>query len=477
MRWLVTIALVACSPARHSADDDASADAGMPEDDGGYVEMRCDAPTTFAEGLSPSRVLHVEAGAASGGDGSVAAPFATIEAAAAAATPGTFIQLGAGVHDADQYVDSLRGTAQAPIWIGGSGMGAKPVIEGGAQALQLTKPAYVVVQHLEVRGASGNGINIDDGADYANDTAAHHVAVLDVDIHDIGGTGNQDCLKVSGVNDLAVYDSRFARCGGAASGSGIDHVGCHRSVIARNVFDAMSGNAMQAKGGSTDIDFRQNRVRDGGDRVVNLGGSTGLEFFRPPLSTTAPNAEARRVRVFNNLITGTTGAPFAFVGCVDCLVAHNAVVGDPRWLVRILQETTTQSGYTFEPAKSGRVINNSFVWKSTALSTHVNVGANTDAASFTFSHNLWLAYDDPTASTPSLPVTEVGSVIGVGSAYSAVLYMPAEYLVHTICWTDGEAFKGVALPEVDGTLFGDCRVDFDVIDLSIGPLTATSCTL
>ena len=429
-------------------------DAGRP-DAGDVVRGPCDAPPTFADGLVPTRTLYVEAGA-SGGDGSMAAPFGTIQAAAAVATPGTWIRLGPGMHATDQYVAALRGTTDAPIWIGGEANQPAPVIAGGGVALHLVRPAYVVLRHIEVRGQTANGINIDDGDQRDDETAAHHVLVSDVAIHDVGGDGNQDCLKVSGVNDLYVYDSQFARCGGAASGSGIDHVGCHRVVIARNIFDAMTGNAVQAKGGSTDIDIRQNRVRDGGERAFNLGGSTGLQFFRPSLSTTAPNAEARRIRAFDNIVTGTTVAPFAFVGCIDCVAAHNLVLGTPRWLVRILQETVTQSGYTFEPAANGRVINNSFLWTASVLSTHVNVGANTAPATFTFSHNVWHATDDPARSTPMLPVAEAGAVIGMGSVYNAVPSDPYASL-DRLCAQGPEVSAATALPEVDGTIDGACR--------------------
>jgi hypothetical protein len=458
--------LAACGPPqRGDGDSDAGADTSSTDD--AEIEQRCDAPPTFAEGLVPTRVLHVAPGA-TGGDGSVTAPFGTIQAAAAVATPGTFIQLEPGVHAGDQYVANLYGTALAPIWIGGA-EGTMPEIANGTQALQLTKPAYVVIQNVVVYGASGNGINIDDGAEYGNDTAAHHVAVVHVDIHDIGNGGNEDCLKVSGVNDLFVYDSRFARCGGNAEGSGIDHVGCHRSIVARNVFDAMSGNAVQAKGGSTDVDIRQNRMHDGGARVVNLGGSTGLEYFRPPLSTTVANAEARRIRVFDNIVTGATGAPFAFVGCVDCLVAYNLVYGTPTWLIRILQETVSQSGYTFEPASNGRVIDNSFVWRAATLSTHVNVGANTAPETFTFSHNLWFAVDAPDQSTPTLPVAEDGSVIGQGTGYQEYgLDDPRTYECY------GPEFgRGVPVVELTGYFDGTCRKTFS----TIGPLLQTSCTL
>ncbi len=56
---------------------------------------------------------------------------------------------------------------------------------------------------------------------------------------------------------------------------------------------------------------------------------------------------------------------------------------------------------------------NNLVWYSrTALSTHVNVGPDTDAPSFRFSHNLWYAHDEPARSTPSLPVTETRGVTG-----------------------------------------------------------------
>ena len=58
-------------------------------------------------------------------------------------------------------------------------------------------------------------------------------------------TGN-DIKKLSGLDDYWVLDSRFARCGGGNSGSGIDHVGCHHGVVAGNVFDTMSGNGVQA---------------------------------------------------------------------------------------------------------------------------------------------------------------------------------------------------------------------------------------
>jgi hypothetical protein len=235
----------------------------------------------------------------------------------------------------------------------------------------------VIVHDLEVRDATANGPSVDDGGDYANPDATRHVVFRGLDIHDIGSNGNQDCLKLSGPDDFWVLSSRFARCGGGQAGSGIDHVGCHDGVIAGNRFEDLSasGNSVQCKGGSTDITIVANHITDGGARAINLGGSTGFEFFRPPLSTSAANAEARPIHVIANLIEGSV-VPLAFVGCVDCLAANNTIVDPDNWIVRILQETVSGEGYTFLPSSNGRIVNNLVHYDRSGISTHVNVGGN-----------------------------------------------------------------------------------------------------
>src|SRR5690242_6998870 len=128
-RLVVLVALAACSRVISQATDDAAIDAprfpffdARPADAApldAYAPGACDAPGTFADGYTWTRVLHVRPGAVNG-DGSAAAPFGSIAAAAAVATPGTFIQLEPGIHAPNQFVPNLRGTADAPIWIGGA---------------------------------------------------------------------------------------------------------------------------------------------------------------------------------------------------------------------------------------------------------------------------------------------------------------------------------------------------------------------
>jgi hypothetical protein len=383
------------------------------------VTTNCGTIETFADGRQPVTELHVSTqGSDTTGDGSAARPFGGIARASRAAGPGTAIRVHAGTYPGGQYLENLRGSADAPVWIGGALGEARPLIDGGSEALHLSRVSYVVLHDLEVARQSGNGINIDDGGDVTDALATHHVVVRDVDIHQIGGNGNQDCLKLSGVNDFHVLDSSFRLCGGGMSGSGIDIVGGHHGLIARSQFTDLSGNAVQAKGGSVDIEVRANRMQNAGARAVNMGGSTGFDFFRPPLVTGAPNAEARDIRVVANLIQGSQ-SPVAYVGCVGCLVANNTLVDPERWVLRILQETTTSGGYTFEPARDGRFVNNLVYFTAGRLSTAANVGGNTAPETFQFAHNLWYAHDDPSRSRPQLPVAEVGSIVGRDPAFTS----------------------------------------------------------
>jgi hypothetical protein len=375
----------------------------------------CGAIVTFADGKAPAQEIHVAMNGADGPNcGAQGSPCASIEFAAGLAQPGTAVRIHSGTYAADSYIDGLAGTAEAPIWLGGAPGETPPVIAGGTEAIHFTRARYLVVHDLEVDGASGNGINIDDGAEYDNEDATRWVVFRNLKIHDIGMGGNQDCLKMSGVNDYWVLDSEFSVCGGGGGGSAIDHVGCHRGTIAGNYFHDNGGNAVQSKGGSDDIEIRGNRMVESGQRAVNMGGSTGFEFFRPPLQQGAPNFEARNIRLIANTIVGGE-TPLAFVGCVDCVALNNTIVRPHNWLMRILQETVTNQEYEFLPASNGVFANNVVVFDRGDISTYVNIGGNTAPDTFSFTTNLWYAADDPGQSDPSgdLPVAEVGGLVGV----------------------------------------------------------------
>ncbi|MFP4343669.1 MAG: hypothetical protein ACLFU8_03145 [Anaerolineales bacterium] len=423
---------------------------------GGRKAYLAPAVTTFEAGKEPTLEIHVATdGDDDSGDGSLGAPYRTIDRAVEEAVPGTAVRIHAGTYAEVVYVDGLAGTAEAPIWIGGAPGEARPIIEGGGEGLHLSRVRYLIVHDLEVRQTEHNGINCDDGGEYVDPEATRHVIFRDLYIHDVGGTGNQDCLKLSGVDDYYVLESEFARCGGGISGSGVDHVGCHGGLLVGNIFREMSGNAVQCKGGSEDIEIRANWIDGGGQRAVNMGGSTGFTYFRPPLSTTEPNVEARDIRVVANVIRGSV-APLAFVGCVDCLAAHNTIVDPENWLLRILQETTSTGEHTFLECQNNAVINNLFYFDRSALSTYVNIGPDTLPETFIFANNLWYAHDDPAQSEPNLPVAETDGIVG----QNPQLVDPAGENYHLQTGSPATG-AGQALPAV--------RYDFDGVRYRVVP--------
>jgi hypothetical protein len=381
----------------------------------------CRAIATFADGKTPGQIRHVSiTGNDTSGNGSATGPFRTIARAARSISPGTAIYVHAGTHGGGTFLTGVQGTEAQPVWIMGAPGEARPVIQGGGEALHLTRPRYVVLQNLEVVGTADNGINVDDAAEVANPEAARYVLFRDLDIHDTGKrpSGVANCLKISGLNDFFVLDSSFARCGnGNASGAvGVDGVGVHRGRLSDNRFVSTGYGGVQFKGASDDIEIRSNFFQDTGLRGVNMGGSTGQAVFRPPLSASVLNYEAARIRVLANIFDGSETAA-SFTGCLDCEFSHNTVVNPSRWALRILQETVTIAGYTFARAAHGLIAGNIFYFRRSDLGTgeDINVGANTDTGSFYLTRNLWYAHDAPAQSSPRLSTflgAQSGSIVG-----------------------------------------------------------------
>lgn len=387
-------------------------DADTPLDGGGGSDTGpgrdggsgCALPVPFDVGARYERTLHVAPGGFDSGDGSATAPLGSLREAARRATPGTRIVLRAGTYRGSTYLSNLRGTAERPIAIVGEGDVVLDA-EGAVEALHLTDPQYVVLENVSVRNATANGINIDDGGSY--ETPAHHVVLRAVRVQDVGTGGNNDCIKLSGVDDFFVLGGIVRGCN---AGSQIDMVGCHRGFIHGNRFERTSGGGIQMKGGSADILVHGNVFVDVPGRGINAGGSTGLPYFRP---LDAPYEAARLIVAANVFVRvgEASAAPIAFVGCDGCVFAHNTVIEPRTWVARILQETV---GERFVPCRNGRFIDNIIVFRMAQLRAFVNVGANTAPETFRFGPNLWYALDRTDFSGPTLGSgipPEMGSVI------------------------------------------------------------------
>jgi hypothetical protein len=328
---------------------------------------------------------------------------ASLNSALRGASAGTVIRLAPGRYQPGVFAVNLQGTQQRPIVIEGADADRPPLFEGGKVAWQLSDCAHLVLRNIAMRGQQANGINVDDGGSY--DTPSHHLVLEKIHVSDVGPRGNFDGIKLSGVDDFVVRDCTVEGWGGQA----IDMVGCHRGVIEGCTFRGKPGFSQdagpQTKGGSSQIAIRRCLFLETGGRAVNLGGSTGLAYFRPRGTL----YEAKDILVEGCVFVGSQ-APVAYVGVDGAVVRYNTFCQPGKWVLRILQETTEPG---FAPCRNGRFERNLIVFRRAGVQIQVNIGPHTSPETFAFADNLWYCEDRPQASRPDLPVAETGGLYGV----------------------------------------------------------------
>jgi hypothetical protein len=329
---------------------------------------------------------------------------AGLRRAIAEARPGTTIRVAPGDYAGGVYARDLHGAAGEPIVIRAADPAHPPAFRGGSFAFQISRASHVELRDLVVEKATDNGINIDDGGELTK--PSHHIVLAGLTIRDVGPDGNHDGVKLSGLADFRVEGCTLERWG--RGGSGIDMVGCRDGEIVGCTFrhgDEEGANAVQMKGGTRAVAVRRCRFEHAGHRAVNLGGSTGLPFFRPR----PEGFEAKDLTVEDCTFIGSAAA-VAFVGVDGAAVRRNVIYRPKSWAFRILQENR---GEGFVHSRNGEIAGNLIVFRADEMKTAVNVGADTAPQTFTFAGNAWYALDAPRRSRPNLPVPEAGGVYGV----------------------------------------------------------------
>jgi hypothetical protein len=312
---------------------------------------------------------------------------------AAVVRAGDEIVLEPGVHR-PATLAGLEGEAGRPIVIRGVSAEHPARIEVGATGpgtgLHLRRPRHVIVQDVIVDGARHNGINIDDsdgsssvGEPWHADLTLRRVAVLRT-----GPRGNTDGIKLSGLRGVRVDSCIVEGWGGSA----IDMVGCHDVTIERCTFRGMAGHeqssGVQAKGGSTRVRIVGCRFDDAGQRAVNLGGSTGLAYFRPRVPEDArpgTRFEAEDVTVERCVFVAGDCA-VAFVNSRGGVVKNCTIVAPRRWAFRLLRETADER---FAPSEGGAIEGCLIVWPDAGPRSPLNIGPGTRPESFRFGANAW----------------------------------------------------------------------------------------
>jgi hypothetical protein len=281
--------------------------------------------------------------------------------------PGTTILLEPGTYSGGIYLRDIAGKDGLPIVIQGTNPDNPPLFEGGNQAIHLANCSYITLRNIKVRGFPTNGINVDDGGSY--ETPANNIVLENVTILETGPKGNHGHHGI-------VEDCTF---------------------IGRASFS--QSNGVQLKGGTEDVLVQCCFFKNAGQRSINLGGSTGLQFFRPKVQ----GCEARNITVAGNRFVGSM-APVAWVTSDGGYVHNNTIILPEKWVLRILQES---SDAQFTPCHDGIFERNLIIFDS-KIQTFVNIGSRTSPETFRFQHNAW--HDLDGYREPSLPAPETESI-------------------------------------------------------------------
>lgn len=335
-----------------------------------------------------------------------------LRAAVAQARPGAHILIEPGDY-AGLYVTDLHGSSGSPILIAGADPAHLPRFTA---PIQFQRASYIEFRDFAIAGASGNAIGVDDGG--IREKPTNHITLRNLRIADVPGDGSNG-IKMAGVDDFRIENCTVERWGGCA----VDLVGCHRGLVEGCHFEKGGGLGVQAKGASSDVTVRRCSFVDAGGCGVNLGESTGIPFFRPPLEKIAAGS---RYEAKNIVVEGCTflrgRAAVAFIGVDGATVRFNTIVDPEAWVIRILQETTTPD---FVPCRNGVFEDNIVQFTSTLWAEGgVNIGPGTAPQTFRFTRNWWFCVDKPDRSKPNLPTPEKDGGIGRDPEMSGMAVKP-----------------------------------------------------
>jgi hypothetical protein len=139
-----------------------------------------------------------------------------------------------------------------------------------------------------------------------------------------------------------------------------------------------------------------------GARAVQIGGLTGLRYFRPSVQS----YEAKDVTVAGKTFVGGE-AQIAWITAQDSHVHHNLFCLPQKWLGRILQESEDSRFLSCRRGlfEKNLAILDERVWRI------LSIGSGTMPESFMFRANVWNR--SAKAVNEALPVTEISGVYGV----------------------------------------------------------------
>lgn len=372
------------------------------------------------------------------GDGSFNNPYRTLKMCSMVVAPGDSIILKYGVYPAETSMigvsTQFHGTPGNYITIIGQpsdvDQGNIPIYDGlggstgscfsiSAHYASKEDASYIIIKDIIFRNAEVMGINLDDGGTFQREEPAHHIIIdscyfLDINPAHTQGSG----IKFAGVDTFEIVNCTFDGVGH----NGIDFVGCHEGIVRDCVFknnlgpNGDDGFGITCKGGSKDITVERCVFRDLFLYGVQLGQTTGDDFFRPPCGELdgdgeIMNYEAKNCNVYSCLFINV-GTPIRWDNAIGGKVYNNTFYcpkNDPlrpdgenggiRHIVTIHQDNTNCGGTPIAYCQGGEFRNNISYFGYTNYPVYVQ-SPYTLPETFIFSNNLWYCWVDESNSMP-----------------------------------------------------------------------------
>ena len=377
--------------------------------DGRIIPTAYNKIQTFENGKNPLEEIYVGTQGSDNGNGTQSSPYATFAKALSEAVPGTSVKILPGTYEEFASLLNLRATENNPIWFGGVPGMERPVIKlkipengRGTEGIHVTKCSYVIIHDIEVNGSCGHGLNTDDGGEFDNFEATHHIVYRNLYVHNI----NDSPFKFAGANYTYIFDCEVENGHVTRSSGTIDHVGCHNNTIAYNyIHDPadQDGQGVLFKGGSFGAKVYNNLFVNAG-LAVTLGQHSGDNLFRPTLIKDNTMYEASDAIVYSNIfIGGKTSVVFG--SSTKCYFVNNTVIKPSNFLFRVVRNSSNWEVLSnLGGAHDNIISNNIFCYGVEAIAEALNLGMFTevkDYRTFVMQNNLFFNTDNQKDNKPN----------------------------------------------------------------------------
>lgn len=287
--------------------------------------------------------LHVSSAAGGAGEGTAAAPFATVSAAVEAAAPSDTIVIHKG-----SYLVSSAITIDKPglKLVGVSG--ERPVVAAGDDVPTVFNviASDVVLQEIAIQGGF-YGVKVDEN----DGQPARNVVIRNCVI----GSTAADCIKTFKADGLRIEECQIGPSGVKQrdNAEGIDVIGSIGVVIRGCLVQDVATNGIYFKGGTRDGLVERCFVRRAGHGGILLGQDTDEDAMRDRARNEAINCTAR-----NNIVVDTQSAGLGTYSGSNISFLNNTLVNVAQehqagiWIVTNSREVPSEN----------IVLRNNIVW-------------------------------------------------------------------------------------------------------------------